>query len=1085
MKRGDTRIESRKERNLKFIDEAAKRINGEGIFHLQKIRSIIENRDSDYSEMDFMVIKYKNGQEQSINLRVLSEDTILKLVDELNQVETDLSWNVIKEFKQEQYTEFVNFARMDFNNILSVDVREGYNSLNSNYGTTNFIPLVLDDKYQWMSPLWEQMQITCSIEGKEDKERDRIMRIRRIPCLYYAIEQTEPKFNMYELQKYVSYVAGGAGAKPKRVNDILKDKYNRCLNTSRMRISKRDDKFVCSINNHKEKGNNPLNLCIIKFKLDNHYCTGKKFSYNKDVWNSLSKYVNWWTFDYDNTGRKVNATFLIKEGIEKGILKPMTNKERQIILCDKDAVQVDGINDQIIKYHSKPVGNYVERKNDSKYLFFADTEAICGVDGHIPFCICWYCINLENDKEDKGSFYGTDCIRDFINLLSTYEGKKLVYFHNLKYDLSFFYKYMYIISQLKEGTRVYQLKAVFTKEEYTTYKSNLRNRRKNDEKNVVEFKDTYLMINMPLSKFAEAFKLGDDGIKEIYPYNYMTHYTIYVGYVNNCWSQEKPKWSKDKIDQFKKNIEPYMIGPDKWDVRGYTLFYCNRDVDILRKGFMSFRNMCKEQFNVDPLNYMTISALSNDVFMREAYSPIISNLYYVHGPLNEFIKRSIYGGRCMTRLNEMYHIIGDIVDYDACSLYPSAMKRLLLPTGEPKLMIHPTKWYLEHLMDEDQIEPTEDKFISYFIVEIDITKIEKHLDFPLISYKDKEGIRVYDDINIQLPLRCVYNSIQLQDLLRYQGIDFDDVFNDKLPVKGIYWDGVKTSLLSSFITKVYEARCQLKREKNPAEQVYKLIMNSAYGKTIQKDITVEEKFFDNDKDAEASFVTNYASTLRKFIINDHCVKITRQVPVDDLAKRNWKLSYIGSLILAMSKRIMNEVFDAADKADVTIYYQDTDSIHIAKDDLPLLEESYMKIYSKVLRGSNMGNFHTDFPTMYKKEEVCAIESIILGKKAYFDLLKHEEIDDEENVINTSLSCLSRLKGISQYAIEGESEQFGSIHDLYLYLFNQDKNKIAFDLAIYGPQFSFKNMETVSSIENFIRTVSFEGKRNFINLLEHS
>ena len=39
-------------------------------------------------------------------------------------------------------------------------------------------------------------------------------------------------------------------------------------------------------------------------------------------------------------------------------------------------------------------------------------------------------------------------------------------------------------------------------------------------------------------------------------------------------------------------------------------------------------------------------------------------------------------------------------------------------------------------------------------------------------------------------------------------------------------------------------------------------------------------------------------------------------------------TYIGSLILSMSKRIMNEVITLAEENNLNIYYQDTDSMHI-------------------------------------------------------------------------------------------------------------------------------------------------------------
>ena len=42
----------------------------------------------------------------------------------------------------------------------------------------------------------------------------------------------------------------------------------------------------------------------------------------------------------------------------------------------------------------------------------------------------------------------------------------------------------------------------------------------------------------------------------------------------------------------------------------------------------------------------------------------------------------------------------------------------------------------------------------------------------------------------------------------------------------------------------------------------------------------------------------------------------------------------------MSKRIMNEVMCLAEDLGIMIYYQDTDSMHIPVDKVPMLEQKY-------------------------------------------------------------------------------------------------------------------------------------------------
>ena len=55
------------------------------------------------------------------------------------------------------------------------------------------------------------------------------------------------------------------------------------------------------------------------------------------------------------------------------------------------------------------------------------------------------------------------------------------------------------------------------------------------------------------------------------------------------------------------------------------------------------------------------------------------------GVIQHYISKSIVGGRCMTNSNKMFHV-KKVADFDACSLYPSAMFRMLgYLKGSPKV----------------------------------------------------------------------------------------------------------------------------------------------------------------------------------------------------------------------------------------------------------------------------------------------------------------------------------------------------------------------------------------------------------------
>ena len=49
------------------------------------------------------------------------------------------------------------------------------------------------------------------------------------------------------------------------------------------------------------------------------------------------------------------------------------------------------------------------------------------------------------------------------------------------------------------------------------------------------------------------------------------------------------------------------------------------------------------------------------------------NVYQISGAIQQFITKCVVGGRIATNSNKQYHIKKKTADFDACSLYPSAM----------------------------------------------------------------------------------------------------------------------------------------------------------------------------------------------------------------------------------------------------------------------------------------------------------------------------------------------------------------------------------------------------------------------------
>ena len=358
-------------------------------------------------------------------------------------------------------------------------------------------------------------------------------------------------------------------------------------------------------------------------------------------------------------------------------------------------------------------------------------------------------------------------------------------------------------------------------------------------------------------------------------------------------------------------------------------------------------------------------------------------------------------------------------------------------------------------MDEQQLKPTDSKFISAFIVDIEITKVGKELAFPIIMHKTKQGNR---NENVCCEMRV--DNYELEDLIKFQQIEF----NIK---RGYYWDSPKSDLFSKEIKRIYDLRVVYKKQDNPLQEILKLLMNSAYGKTIQRPIKTDYKYKtikSKDKDGNDKFDADCYMKKNGRIINQfydigsniRCFEVNKSF--DNYFVPN----LIGVQILSMSKRIMNEVMCLAEDLGIIIYYQDTDSMHIPVDKVPLLEEEYYKEYGRKLRGSDMGQFHPDFESDILKGDIQSVESYFLGKKAYCDKLK----GDEEGVYDHHL----RMKGIPNNLLDSEYED---PLDLYKHLY--EGGEYTFNLLKLKPSFEMTKNMNIKTRTQFNRKIKFTNK----------
>ncbi|ELP93824.1 hypothetical protein EIN_176410 [Entamoeba invadens IP1] len=530
-----------------------------------------------------------------------------------------------------------------------------------------------------------------------------------------------------------------------------------------------------------------------------------------------------------------------------------------------------------LDFEVKPITmEKINKKSKSKNYtyYYADFEASTqGI--HKAYCVAYY----KRNSSQISCKYGNECVEDF---LSDLDNNSVVYFHNLKYDSCFLAKYGIEICIKKDGK---------------TMKMKL-----NYHEKKIFLKDSYSMISNKLSDFPKIFDLSNIQ-KELYPYNYYTIERIQnnFGIISEAVEYESQKWNKEQYNLFKENISK------------------------INNCHIKFRNNNLKSLNIDVDNFISISALANHYFKLHVYTQI-TNLMQYSGKVREFIQGEVYKGRNMCRDNTKQYVTKDLYDYDACSLYPSAIHRLKLATGKPIVIPQETcnKTILNHLMLEQQLEPTNERYISAFIVYIEITKVNKHLHFPIITKKDKKGNH---NVNECCTMRV--DNIMLEDMIKFQQIEFNII-------RIYYWTGCKSSVFSNEIEKIYNLRSQLKKEGNPLQNNYKLLMNNSYGKTIQKPIKndlVYKYIINKGKcDSDRYLKKNFTLVKSMYDISDNNRCFETNKPFDDF--------YVPNLI---GVQILN-----------------TDSVHINKNKMELLEQKYKEIYGKTLRGGELEQFHPDF-----------------------------------------------------------------------------------------------------------------------------
>ena len=771
---------------------------------------------------------------------------------------------------------------------------------------------------------------------------------------------------------------------------------------------------------------------------ENHYFIYEKTKYSRyciDNYEELKDKKEFYDIykkdRYNKTQRKLNSLQLVNRLFKLGYFIKGDETESHEYKEDKEiSICLDYIENEQMIYEPKTTIRPTDYKNIGK-IIYADTETYVKNGNHDLMLIAY----VDEETDDTNFFYEKEyktknfMVLDFLNKITNY-GKTdcIVYFHNLKYDHHILEPYLNIFCKCAKDGQFYNV---------VCYHRSCK----------VEFRDSFKLAPFALSKFCSEFQLNESlNKKEAIAYEYYN--TKILDYSKTSIDEYKKLLSYDLHDIFINNIKDFKTSSTTFDALEYYKYYLKYDCLVLKHGLIKFneiiKNITHNKLNI--FECLTISSLTDKHMTNNlAYKDI----YQVNRNLRDYIGRAVYGGRVYVNpLYEKKIVEGKTADYDGVSLYPSAIKRLLcdergLPTG-PAIRFN-----------KNELNEWNNKI--YSILTVKILKVNKSQQMPMIAHRGE-----ITDYKNEPPLEpVVIDSITLEDYIKFHKIEYE-------LIEGVYWNEKTNNKIGIIIEQLFSERMKHKKESPCIANILKLMLNSAYGKTIMKKSdtkSIIKKTAECDK-----YIYNNFNTIKEIKkLNDSQSEIINFNP--DLS---YNRAHIGCAILSMSKRIMNEVFDVANTNNIKIYYTDTDSIHLEYDKTALLEKKYFEIYNKVLNGKALGQFHNDFNLKNSVGEVYATRSIFLGKKCYIDEMEGE--NDKGEIIK---DYHFRLKGITQEGVNYTIKKEFNNDAFKMFKFLMSGKKINFLLNPYDETenkkkvlFDFKTGEGVRTKDLFYREISF-------------
>lgn len=645
--------------------------------------------------------------------------------------------------------------------------------------------------------------------------------------------------------------------------------------------------------------------------------------------------------------------------------------------------------------------------------------------------------------------------------------KGICYFHNLNFDGSLLIydslKNIKFSSVLDKGNKIISFKATRIS--------------KGKKPISITFKDSFRIIPVKLAKFSQMFQISDT-VKEVMPYHLYTRESVKNKQLNEPAAFREyvtgSQWFKDLNDEDRAR---FLKNSEGLGLIDYAAFYCRADVLLLWKGLSKMRETLKELTGLKMDDFNTIPGIAYATLKKEVLEKL-PNYYEYSGTADAFIRSGCVGGRVSTLIPEgekhaaKCKICRPLVDFDAVSLYPSAMTLLKIPLGVPIVEKYKPVKILKEIFNDLQQFPF---YVMRFNILPGLSEKIPHYSNPFFCRKDSAGVLDWSDYFDESTTMTMGKTL-FNELLKIYGFTLLDF----IEVNYVYkWEKItENAPLSKIIKHFFNKRKECKKNGNTAmAEVLKLLLNSGYGKFYQALQLTKTRIIENSNGEGFDWIARNFPAGSEFVeIGDETTERKQiKVKISNNTATQYRDTVLGLMVLEYSKLLMLRVMHLAECYKIPIFYQDTDSMHIAAERLDELAKLYHEKYGRELIGADLLQFHSDFEpndgTKLEPGEVIkyARRSIFLGKKAYCDELE----------TNRGRVCyMYRMKGITLQQIR----EFCRVNKITIFEFYEKLaagEKIKINIAELNPLIKIKDYR-IFTLNNYVKTMEYPGRLFYLS-----